>query len=172
MAFVASVQLKNIMRKCNSTTMDLLIRSSSCRTYSTYSSLQFGRSTNSCYRKDLRKDLIKIKFPQYMPLNIRYSFQNHDRIRQYSNEQNITLPESAPAYITKKVDDPNEYSSNEKLNDVLMDIDITVDNACKVLMEKIGKNLIRKPRFKAFLRTLLTQQPDNHELWIEVSIFL
>ena len=150
--------------------MDLLLRSLPYRSYSAHSSLQFGRATNNCDRNDLRKDPMEIKLPRKMQPN-RYSCRTYDRIRRYSNERNITLPESAPAYIRKTWDDTNEYDSDEKLNDVLIDIDLAINNACKVLMKKMGKIPIKKPRFKEFLRTLLTQQPDNHDLWIEVSIF-
>ena len=182
MALVSSMQAKNIIWKCNSITVDLVIGRFYHTTYSLCSSIKTRANT---INSDLFKDL-KAQNPTEITSVQKKGLENRNKrdivkfkgVRQYSNGQNITIPKSNTTFkdfrnvltVTKQGEEETDFFSDEFIsNSEVTDIEIVVKKAEHILRNSTGIDFRRKPSQEMLFRTLVTQQLDNHNLWIKVG---
>ena len=180
---LVSMQVKNIIWKCNGITVDLLFGRFYHRTYSLCANTG---TLADIVSSDLFKELKVPSLIGITSVNDNKGFENRNKhyivkykgVRQYCNGQKTTILESNATFkdfqnvltVTKKGEEetdlyPDEFTSDSEG----IDIDIVVKKAGNILRDNIGIDFQRKPSQELLFRTLVTQQLNNHNLWIKVN---
>ena len=180
---LVSMQVKNIIWKCNGITVDLLFGRFYHRTYSLCANT--GTLADIVSSHPFKE--LKVHSPiGITSVNDNKGFENRNKhyivtykgVRQYCNGQKTTILESNATFkdfqnvltVTKKGEEetdlyPDEFTSDSEG----IDIDIVVKKAGNILRDNIGIDFQRKPSQELLFRTLVTQQLNNHNLWIKVN---